>query len=205
MTDKDFDKKIREADSIILNMIREDKIIKLSDQEKIRFVNFYKKQANLSLIAADLLYNISTERESKDFHKLNDDYECFLWVTNASYYSMFYIIHALLSYKGIRITSQQGIHKITAHALVYYCIKTNFIAKELYEQFIKIQEEITELFNLEYFQKRAVDLTTKYFYETEKRSKFTYETTEDIKQQHAKTSLQRAREFINEIEKIIEK
>jgi len=61
------------------------------------------------------------------------------------------------------------------------------------------------LLNLEDFQKKAMDLTTKYFYEADKRSRFTYETEKEIKQRHANTSLQRAKEFLNEIEKIIMK
>ncbi len=204
MVQKKFDERIKEADTIITSLISEGKIVKLSEQEKIRFINFYKKQANLSLIAADLLYALSTEKDSKEFHKLDSDYECFLWVINLSYYSLFYIVHALLAYRNVRILSDQGIHKITAHALVYYCIKNNFIAKELYGQFVESQIEAVELFNLEDFKKRAMDLTTKYFYEVGKRARFTYETEEEAKQRHANTPLQRAREFLSEIEKIIE-
>ena len=203
MDKEEFDKRLKEANTVISNLIREGRIAKLSEQEKIRFVEFYRKQSNLSLIAADLLYNISTEKLSKEFHKLDRDYECFLWVINSSYYSMFYAIHALLASKGTRILVKQGIHKTTAHALVYYCVKNSFIAKELYEQFVESQNEAAELLNLEDFQKKAMDLATKYFYEANKRSKFTYETEEEIKQRHANTSLQRAMEFFNEIEKII--
>lgn len=205
MKQEEFNKRVKEAENVIKNLINEEKIIKLSEQEKIRFVAFYRKQANLSLIAADLLYNISIEKASKEFHKLNENYECFLWVINTAYYSMFYAAHALLAYRGIRIPSEQGIHKITAHALVYFCIKNNFIAKELYEQFVDSQIEAAELLNLEDFKERAIDLTTKYFYESEKRSSFTYETEEEAKQRHAFTSLKRAKEFLNEIEKIIGK
>lgn len=203
--EKEFEKRIKNADSVILSLIKENKIVRLSEQERLRFVDFYKRQANLSLIAADLLYNISTEKLSKEFHKLSDNYECFLWVINASYYSMFYSVHALLAYKRIRISTQQGIHKIISHALVYYGVKDNFIAKKLYEQFVETQEEAVELFNLDDFRKKAMDLTAKYIHEMDKRSKFTYETTEEIKQRQANTSLQRAREFFNEVEKIIEK
>lgn len=205
MNDQDFLKRTKEADSIISGITKENRVVELSEQEKIRFTNFYKRQANLSLVAADLLYSISTDKESKKFHKLNENYECFLWTINTSYYSMFYAVHALLAYKNKRILSEQGIHKITAHALVYYFIKNNFIAKKLYEQFIDSQKEAAELFNLEDFQKRAFDLTTKYFYESEKRAKFTYETDTEAKQKHALTSLKRAKEFLNEIEKIIER
>lgn len=202
---KQFEERVKEADSVVTDLISESKIIKLSEQERINFINFYKKQATLSLTAAGLLYKISTEEASKEFHKLNPDYECFLWVINPSYYSMFYAVHALLAFKGIRILGEQGIHKITAHALVYYGVKNNFIAKELYEQFVKSQQEAAELLNLEDFQEKAEELSAKYFYEVEKRSKFTYKTEEEVKQRHANTSLQRAKEFLKEVETIIEK
>ncbi len=206
MKQKEFDKIIEEANSLITNLINSGKIVtKLSEQEKIKFTNFYKKQANLFIIAADLLYNISTEKSSKDFHKLNQTYECFLWAINASYYAMFYISHALLAYKGIRILSEQGIHKVTANAIAHFCIKNNFLAKELYEKFIESQIEAAELLSLEDFREKVKNLTIKYFYEVEKRSRFTYETNEEAKQKHAYTSLKRAKEFLNEIEKIIEK
>ncbi len=200
---KKFEERVKEADQIVTELISEEKIAKLSEREKVKFINFYRKQANLSLIAADLLYDVSTEKASKKFHKLNPDYECFLWVINSAYYTMFYAVHTLFAYKGIKIHSEQSIHKITAHALVYYCVKNNFIAKELYEQFVQSQQEAAELFNLEDFREKAEDLTVKYFYEAEKRSRFTYETGEEAKQKHAKTSLERAREFLNEVEKIV--
>lgn len=199
-----FEERIRDADTVITNLITERKIIKISDQEKSKFVKFYLKQANLSIIAADLLYNISTTKGTKDFHKLNPDYECFLWVINASYYSMFYAVNALRAHKNTRILEKRGIHTITAHALVYYCIKNNFIAKKLYDQFVESQKEATELLSLDDFKKKAIDISTKYFFEVKKRSKFTYETEEEVKEKHSVTSLTRAKEFLNEIEKIIQ-
>ena len=201
---KRFEERVKEADTIITDLIREKKIITtLSAPEKIKFARFFLKQANLSLIAADLLYKISTQKLSKEFHKLNPDYECFLWVINPSYYCMFYSVHALLTYKGVRISQEQGIHKKTAHALIYFCVKNNFIAKELYEQFMESQQEAAELLNVEEFKEKAENLAGNYFYELEKRSRFTYETEEEAKERHAATSLKRAKEFLAEIEKII--
>lgn len=201
---KQFEERIKEADSIITDLIRERKIItSLPERERIKFTAFYRKQANLSLIAADLLYKISTQNIFKEFHKLNPDYECFLWVLNSSYYSMFYAVHALLAYKGVKLSQEQGIHKKTAHALIYFCVKNDFIAKELYEQFMKSQQEAADLLNLGEFKEKAEGLANSYFYELEKRSRFTYETEESAKERQAYTSLQRAKEFLIEIEKII--
>jgi uncharacterized protein (UPF0332 family) len=203
MKPDDFEKRVKEATSIITDLLRDNKVAKLSDNEKWKFKTFYLKQANLSLIAADVLCNISTKQDAKDFHKLNSEYECFLWVINAAYYSMFYAVHALLAHKGTRILSSQGIHRITAHALVYYAIKNHYIAKELYEQFVASQVEAAELLNIEDFQKKALDLSSSYFYESDKRSKFTYETEEEAKLRHANTSLRRAKNFVTQIETVL--
>jgi len=201
---KQLQDKIKEADLIITDLIRERKIItSLSELDKIKFFRFYLKQANLSLTAADLMYTISTQKLSKNFHKLNPNYECFLWVINPSYYSMFYAAHALIAYKGVRILQGQGIHKKTAHALIYFCVKNDFIAKELYEQFMEGQQEAAELLNIEEFREKAETLVGDYFYELKKRSKFTYETEEEVKERHAATSLKRAKEFLTKIETII--
>jgi uncharacterized protein (UPF0332 family) len=203
MNNEEFNKRVKEADTVILNLIRQNKICSLSEQEKIRFMDFYKKQADLSLVTADLLYNISINKSEKDFHKLKLDYESYLWVINASYYSMFYMINALLAHKNKRILEKQGIHKFTAHAFVYYFIKNNFLAKEFYEQFIESQNEASTLLNIEDFQAKAIELANKYFNESDKRSKFTYEINDESKKNYALTSLNRAKEFVNEIEKII--
>ena len=73
MDKKEFGRQVKKADIVINNLISEKSIVKLSEQEKTKFVDFYKKQANLSTIAADLLYNISTEKSSKEFHKLTKE------------------------------------------------------------------------------------------------------------------------------------
>ncbi len=201
---KEFEQRVREADSAITEMIRERKVVKLSDAEKIKFIRFYRKQAELSLSAAVVLQAVSLSKTAKEFHKLEENYECFLWVINPSYYSMFYAAQALLAYKGIRLLVSQSIHKLTAHALIYYCVKNNFIAKEMYERFVQGQQDAAVLLNLEDFQEKAKVLSTKYFSEVGKRAKFTYETEEEVKQRHAQTSLERAKEFLSEVEQIID-
>ena len=206
MNRREFEKRAKEAETVIPPLINEGEIItKRPEQEKARFAGFYRKQANLSLIAADLLFTISTEKEAKEFHRLDPGYEGFLWVINPSYYSMFYAVHALLAYRGVRILSKQGVHRKTGHALIYFCVRNSFIAKEFYSRFMESQGEAAELLNLEDMREKAIQLTSKYFYEADKRVSFTYETDEEAKRKHAHTSLTRAKEFLNEIEQILER
>lgn len=206
MNRREFEKRAKEAEMVIPPLINGGEIItKRPEHEMARFAEFYRKQANLSLIAADLLFIISTEKEAKEFHRLDPGYEGFLWVVNPSYYSMFYAVHALLAHRGVRILSKQGVHNKTGHALVYFCVKNNFIAKELYSRFMESQSEAAELLSLDDLREKAIQLASKYFYEAEKRSRLTYETDEEAKRKHAHTSLKRAKEFLNEIEQIIER
>ncbi|MBI4453326.1 hypothetical protein HY636_01665 [Candidatus Woesearchaeota archaeon] len=118
---------------------------------------------------------------------------------------MFYAIHMILAHKCVRIKSVLGIHKITAQAFLYFCVKNNYIAKELYKQFIEIQKEASELLNFDDFKEKAKYLSKDFLNEYDKISRFTYETTEDIKQIYAVTSLKRAKEFFNELKQVVEK
>lgn len=199
-----FEKRLEEADTAVATLVQQgDVLTKQPEQEGERFLAFYLKQANLSLIAADILYAISTEEEAKSFHRLRKDYEAFLWVINSAYYSMFYTAHALLASRGVRIRSKQGVHVKTGHALLHFCVRSNYIAKELYERFLQGQSEAAELLSLEAFKDRQMELTSSYLYEAEKRALFTYEIDFEAKRKHALTSLNRAKGFLSEIEQIL--
>ena len=203
---KDFQEKIKNAENLISELISNREIITgMSDNDRKKFIVFYKKQAHLSITAADILFNTSTNSKSKDFHSLDENEELFLWVINPAYYSMFYAVNMILAYKGVRILSKRGVHKIISNAFLYFCIRNDFIAKELYNQFVETQEEAGELLGLEDFKVEAKHLSKEYLYEVEKRTKFTYETDSDVKEKHANTSLRRAKEFYNKLRQIIEK
>ena len=200
----DFGEMEKEAESAVSSLLAEGDIeANCPGDERARFSRFFRKQADLSLVAADLLYAISTDRRAKEFHKLPDQYECFLWVINPAYYAMFYAAQALLAARGVRIRSRQGVHKKTAHALVHFCVRSGFIAKELYAKFAQGQDEAAQLLSIEDCQEKARQLATSYSHEASKRSTFTYETTEEVRMRHALTSLRRAKEFLAETEIIL--
>ncbi len=201
---QDFGEMEREAESAIPHLLASGDIeANCPKDERARFSRFYRKQADLSVIAADLLYTISTDRRAKEFHKLPDEYECFLWVINPAYYAMFYAAQALLAARGVRIRTRQGVHKKTAHALMHFCVRSGFIAKELYAKFSQGQDEAAQLLSIEDCQEKARQLAAAYSHEASKRSTLTYETTEEVRMRHALTSLRRAKEFLGESETIL--
>ncbi len=115
-----------------------------------------------------------------------------LWVVVISYYSMFYIANAILYKLGYKIGSKIS-HKVTFDALVVFVknkLKNNFI-----EEYKLMSEEALIL---------SENTIQDYEFERKKRSVFQYESTEKLKRAKAKTSLERAKRFSKEIEKLIE-
>lgn len=115
-----------------------------------------------------------------------------LWVVVISYYSMFYIANAILYKLGYKIGSKIS-HKVTFDALVVFVknkLKNNFI-----EEYKLMSEEALIL---------SENTIQDYEFERKKRSVFQYESTEKLKRAKAKTSLERAKKFSKEIEKLIE-
>ena len=89
---------------------------------------------------------------------------------------------------------------------IFFTLKWTFyltgkLQKELIQDFVEAKEDAAELFG----KQKADELMEEYFYEKKKRGDFTYNMGEVLIQSKAKTSLERAQKFRNEIKKIIEK
>jgi len=164
-----------------------------------KFIDFFMNNAADSLNSAKLLFKASTNKElqnSSGFPNFNG----FLWVINASYYSMFYMARALLESEGILIKTDNSVHLVTFDALVYYFYLTGKIQKSLIEEFKEAEEEASETLGKD----KAKALIEDYSYEKDKRGRFTYEMGEIAIKNKAETSLNRATKFNEEIRKIIE-
>lgn len=115
-----------------------------------------------------------------------------LWIVVISYYSMFYIANAVLYKKGFKVGFKIA-HKVTSDALIIPI--RNKLADNLIENYEIASNEALAL---------SDNLLQSFDFERFKRSTFQYETTEEIKQAKAKTSLRKAEEFSVEIEKLIQ-
>lgn len=171
----------------------------LAKEKSGRFVSFFQENSQRSFEAAQLLYNVSTQEEMKKsvgFPVFNG----FLWVINASYYSMFYMARALLEKSGVKIKTDYSVHLLTFDSLVTYFYATGKIEKQMLEEFHEANVEVEDALGRE----KARALMEDYLSEREKRSRFTYEMGEIALQNKAKTSLDRAKSFNEALRKMLE-
>ena len=184
----------------------DDNLLKLNDKDASRFVGFFMANAESSLrTASSILQQISEEDTLKDTLKVGSDFESYLWVIVSSYYAMFYAATALLAKQGIK-ASGQIVHKVTADALIHFFGSNEKLAR-LLEQYEEAQIVGLELVGREELmkkmQKKADELIISYEGERKKRSKFQYDIGVQAKRGYAQTSLERARNFVFEINKLI--
>ena len=190
------DKKLKEIGNRVKNFISEG-LIKSKQPKK--YVDFFLTNATDSLKTTRCIYDMSTNKgyqQYTGYEGLNG----FLWVINASYYSMFYMARALLESEGIKLKADLSIHALTFDALIHYFYLTGKLQKRLFEQYIEAQEEATELLG----KQKADELVEEYFFEKRKRGNLTYETEEFAIRSKAKTSLDRATKFNTEIRMIVD-
>ena len=171
----------------------------MTKEKSGKFVSFFQENSLRSFESAQLLYNMSTQEEMKKaagFPSFNG----FLWVINASYYSMFYMARALLEKSGVKIKTDYSVHLLTFDALVTYFYTTGKIEKQMLEEFHEANIEVQDALGKE----KARVLMEDYLSEREKRSRFTYEMGEIALQNKAKTSLDRAKNFNEALRKMLE-
>ncbi len=164
-----------------------------------RFVGFFLENSKNSLETAKLLMNVSSSADSKQKLGMPESYSGFLWVINASYYSMFYMARALLESDGIKIKSEASVHSATLAAFIYYFFLTGKLEKKLVEDLADAEEEAFSLLG----KGRASGLIEDYMREKKKRGIFTYELGAVAMQNKAETSLSRAKQFCEEIRKAL--
>jgi len=172
-------KRIEEAKSNF-DMYLRDSLIKKERNESA--FNTYIKNSDLSLKLAEKL--------------INDKLKPYLWVVVCSYYSMFYMANAVLLKLGYK-TSHKIVHKVISEALIVLVM--NQLKKELLEEYEKIRDDALEIAS-----SKSEDIIENYNFEMDKRSKFQYEMSEEIKLEKAKTSLARAKEFVFEMKKLLD-
>ncbi len=180
-----MDKKKLEESKKIIEQIQSS--IKSSNEDE---ANYFLEKAHSSFETSKRLFDL-IESES-----LNAQ----MWVINTSYYSMFFAVTAILAKKNKKITQSMGIPKLTFHAFIcffYEKIKQNFI--EDYKTAINDVEEL-----LQFSEEQTDFIISDYSFEIEKRKKFTYFMGEKAEISKAKTSLERARNFLIKIDEIFD-
>ncbi len=171
------EQRIKQAEDNFKRYLQEGKIKKVSKMNTLIYET-YLRNARESLNVANQLFQNKTSS---------------LWVVVASYYSMFYIACAYL-YQLRYKTNHEIVHQIVNEALIV-------------QGRHKIKNHLLEAYEIG--KEEALSISDNYLknYESEKvkRATFQYETTENIKESKAQTSLNRAKEFLTLIEGIIER
>src|SRR3989338_6698456 len=174
-------KRIQEAESNVQQYLQEGILKKQINKTAMEM---YIENSELSLQTAQKILSL----ESKD-------YQPYLWVIVTSYYSMYYISNAVLLKLGYKVGDKIS-HKVTVDAIIVFV--RNKLKKNLLEEYENAQEAALELMS-----QRADVLLKSLYEEREKRSKFQYQMDEQAKRGKAITSLERAKEFVFEMKKLL--
>ncbi len=195
MEDK-IKKKIKIAEKRIKELTDIGDIKKISEKEKYLISKFYTDKSENRLKSAKIIY-----KESNN----SDSYNDYAEVVAAAYYSMYYIVHAFLALKYKTKLKQEvrGVHIITEYIILYYLIKTNMLAKNLYEEYLNTFQTTAQVQRLEDFQKKAYSYAQKYDKVRSNREIFTYNVSSSVEEFHANHALETAEEFINKIKEIM--
>lgn len=170
------EKRIKESEANVRTYLDEG-LLKKSEFNSLIF-NVLRKNAQESLSVANFL-----EQNNRSN----------LWIIVTSYYSMFYLANALLYKLGYKV-GEKIAHKVTADALIVFA--RNKLKETLIENYEKTRDEA--------LAKIKSDELVEYFdFERKKRSFIQYNTPEEIKISKVKTSLERAQEFMLQVNKLL--
>jgi uncharacterized protein (UPF0332 family) len=172
-----------------------DKRIKEAETNVRIYLNDYmlKKVKETNSIVLKTLINNSKESIKLAEITFNGNHSN-LWVIVISYYSMYYIANAVLYKYGYKVGDKIS-HKVTSDSLIVYIRKK--LKDTLIEEYEKLREEVLAGI-------KADEIIESFDFERTKRSMFQYNTTEHVKFNKAKTSLLRAKEFLYEMNNLLD-
>ncbi len=168
--------RIHEAESNVKAYLRDGLLKKAAPDRQV--IGILLGNARESLLVAEAAQNLSE-----------------LWVIVCSYYAMFYSANAALIKHGYKV-SDKIVHKVTSDAMIAYI--RGKLRDTLIEEYEDTKEEALNLAGI-----RANSLIESFELERKKRGLIQYHTKELEKESKAKTSLQRAKVFTLEMEKLL--
>jgi uncharacterized protein (UPF0332 family) len=172
------EKRVKEAESNIRLYLSDGLLKKVTENESL--IKLFIKNAKESLEIANKIYN----------EEISD-----LWTIVCSYYSMYYLSNAILLKLGYKVGDKIS-HKVVADALITYVRKK--LKDSLIEEYEDAKDEALNLAGI-----KADSIVESFDFEREKRGRLQYKTLEVEKRSKAKTSLDRAKNFASEINKLL--
>lgn len=173
------EKRIREAQSNVNDYLREGLIKKTIVDHNIGRILINNSKESLKV--AEIIFSNNYSN---------------LWAIVCSYYAMYYVAKAVLYSMSYKIGHKIS-HKVTADALIVYV--RDKLKKSLIDYYEEAQEEALEIAGV-----KADELISEFDDERGKRSRVQYRMTEPVIREKAKISLERAKKFVFEIEKLLE-
>lgn len=171
-------KRVKEAEDNVRSYLEEGLLKKAAMNKQV--MNILLRNARESLRVAEEVHQ----------KNLSD-----LWVIVCSYYAMYYYANAVLLKLGYKV-GERVVHKVTSDAIIVYV--RGKLKESLIEEYEQTKEEALNLAGM-----KADSLIESFEFERNKRGLIQYRTIEIEKQSKAKTSLQRAKEFAKEMDKLI--
>ena len=170
--------KIKEAESNVRGYLSEGLLRKKEPDKKI--IDILIKNYKESIKVANLVY----QNNHSD-----------LWAIVCSYYSMYYISNAVLLKFGYKVGEKIS-HKVTSDALIVFI--RNKLKSSLIEDYEEVKEEALKIAGI-----KADSLLEEFDMERLKREEIQYNTPEVLKHSKANTSIERAKIFNLEMEKLL--
>lgn len=204
MKKDDINKDMKIAEKAVLELTQAGNLKKLPEQLAHQIANFYETRCLNRLQSAKLIYDASKTAKK---YSLPEKYSDYSETVAAAYYSMYYIVHAYLAevYKTKLREDLRGVHAITHNLVIHYLVKTNKLAKHLYEEYFKTFETTSAIQNLtlESFHEEAFEYAKQYEKSKEARETFTYKTTASVESYHAERAIATAEEFVNTVRQLM--
>lgn len=154
-------------------------------------VKIFQERADSELIVAKALKKLSEDEKAKEIIGVPSNSSFYSGVIEHAYYAIFYSAQAYFAYKGIQITSEQGVHQ-----------QVYFKFKQLVEKGV-FKKELLEIY--EDIQDKAQRLLEILLTEKKKRKEFAYETISQANKLPADNSINNAIIFISHINDFIAK
>ena len=172
------EKRIKEAETNVKSYLAEGLLKKAAVDKKVMDILLGNAKESL---------RVAEETYQKDLSEL--------WTIVCSYYTMFYYANAVLLKLGYKV-GDKIVHKVTSDALIVYVRKK--LKENLIEEYEETKEEALNLAGI-----KADEIIESFDFERSKRGLIQYKTIEFEKRSKAKTSLQRAKEFARDMDKLI--
>ncbi|MBI2670589.1 HEPN domain-containing protein [Candidatus Woesearchaeota archaeon] len=164
--------------------------IKEKDPNVSRRIGLMFGKAQNNLKHATTTFEISNNKSIKNTLKLREQDTFYDWTIQASYYTMFHAVNALLATKKIKISS--NVHMSTYYAFGKNFINTHELADDLFVMYGETEEKALELFSSLSEEKK-------------KRGYAAYERLPKMNIEPAGESIKNARELLSVIGDILAK